>query len=222
MRKDILANGEIYHVMNKSIAGFRIFQKEGDFFHMKNLIRYYTYAGVRQKYSQFLRDVKIHKENIEEEISRVLADKDKSIQVICYGLMPTHFHLVVKQLKEHGIEKYLSDVSNAYARYFNTKIERKGPLWVGRFQSVNVSNDNHFLHLTRYIHLNPVSAGLVKKASDWPYSSFLEYVKSDSVKFPVCDYSGLMPFSGKQYEKFTNDQANYQKELAQIKALCLE
>lgn len=217
-----MATGEIYHVMNKSIAGYRIFPGDDDFLHMKNLLRYYTHTGVRQKYSQFLRDVNIHKEDVESEISRVLSDKNKSVQIICYGLMPTHFHLVLKQLQEHGIEKFISDVSNAYTRYFNTKTERKGPLWVGRFQSVNVSNDNYLSHLTRYIHLNPVTAGLVKKASEWPYSSFLEYVNCDGVEFPVCDYSGLIPFSGKQYEKFTNDQADYQKELAQIKALCLE
>lgn len=222
MRKDVLANGEIYHVMNKSIAGFRIFPKDDDYLHMKNLLRYFTHTGQRQKYSQFLRDVNIHKENIEEEIGRVLAGKNRSVQIICYGLMPTHFHLVLKQLHEHGIEKFMSDVSNAYARYFNTKTERKGPLWVGRFQSVNVNNDDYFLHLTRYIHLNPVSAGLVKNASDWQYSSFFEYINQDSVKFPVCDFSGLMPFLGKQYEKFTNDQADYQKNLARIKAICLD
>lgn len=222
MRKDILANGEIYHVMNKSIAGFKIFQTEKDFLHMRNLIRYYTYAGVRQKYSQFVRDVNIHKEDIEEEIDKFLSQKDKTVQIICYCLMPTHFHLVIKQLQDHGIEKFMSDVSNAYARHVNTKIERKGPLWVGRFQSVHVENDNYFTHLTRYVHLNPVTAGLVKNASDWKWSSFLEYINQANEKYPFCDYSGLIPFTGEQYKKFTDDQAGYQKELAQIKALCLE
>jgi putative transposase len=222
MRKDILTNSEVYHVMNKSIAGFKIFQSEKDFLHMRNLIRYYTSAGVRQKYSQFVRDVNIHKDDIEEEINKHLLQKEKTVQIICYCLMPTHFHVVIKQLQDHGIEKFMSDVSNAYTRHVNIKIERNGPLWVGRFQSVLVDNDDYLTHLTRYIHLNPVSAGLVKKASGWPNSSFLEYVNRDKVRFPVCDYSGFISFSEKQYEKFTNDHADYQKELTRIKALCLE
>jgi putative transposase len=208
--------------MNKSIAGFRIFNDENDFSRMKNNMRYYLPAGEKQKFSQFLRDVKIHKENIADEITKLLAEKSCLVQVIAYCVMPTHFHLVLKQMKENGIENYLTNISNAYSHYFNTKIERKGPLWVGRFKSVLVESDNQLIHLTRYIHLNPVSAGLVANASDWKYSSYAEYVDPGSVKYPICDFQGLISFTGDQYKKFVDDQADYQRELEVIKHLSLE
>ena len=65
---------------------------------------------------------------------------------------------------------------NSYTRYFNEKIKRKGPLWEGRFKKVLVNSDEQLLHLTRYVHLNPVSAGIVEKPEDWPCSSYREYI----------------------------------------------
>jgi putative transposase len=77
--------------------------------------------------------------------------------------MPTHIHLVLRQLKDGGISKFMSNILNSYSRYFNIKHNRKGPLWEGRFRKVLVGSDEQLLHLTRYVHLNPVTACLVDK-----------------------------------------------------------
>ena len=58
------------------------------------------------------------------------------VEIIAYCIMPTHFHLVVKQLKEDGISFFIQQILNSYSRYFNIKTKRKGPLWEGRFQNV--------------------------------------------------------------------------------------
>jgi len=222
MRKNPLTNGEIYHVMNKSITGFCIYNDENDFSRMINIMRYYLPAGEKQKFSQFLRNIKTHGENIEDGITKLLCEKERSVRIIAYLIMPTHFHIVLKQNSDSGIERYMANISNAYARYFNTRINRKGPLWIGRFRNVLVESDNQLMHLTRYIHLNPVSAGLVTNASNWKHSSYAEYVDPNSVKYPICDFQGLIPFAGEQYRRFTDDQVDYQKELEAIKHLSLE
>ncbi len=77
--------------------------------------------------------------------------------------MPTHIHLILKQLKEDGISAYMSKILNSYTCYFNRRTKRKGPLWESRFKRVEVTSDEQLLHLTRYIHLNPVTAHIVEE-----------------------------------------------------------
>jgi putative transposase len=115
----------------------------------------------------------------------------------------------------------MARVLNGYSRYFNTKHKRIGPLWSGRFKSVLITNDEQLLHLTRYIHLNPTSAGLVKKPGDWPHSSYKEYVDY-KVKQRICKYKEVIEMSRKEYKKFTEDRKDYQREISVIKNLTID
>ena len=136
--------------------------------------------------------------------------------------MPTHIHLVLKQLRDNGISLYASNILNAYARYFNTKHSRKGHLWSDRFKNVPVESDEQLLHLSRYIHLNPVSAGLVNDAEKWKYSSYAEYITPQLIAYPLCDFRDLINQSPKNYRVFVGDRAEYQRKLAKIKKLAIE
>jgi putative transposase len=100
------------------------------------------------------------------------SENEQLVEVVAYCIMQTHFHLILKQVTEDGIAKFMGRILNGYSRYFNSLHSRVGPLWTGRFKNVLIRNDEHLLHLTRYIHLNPVSAGLVTKPEDWDYSSY--------------------------------------------------
>jgi len=136
--------------------------------------------------------------------------------------MPTHFHLILKQLKKGGISTFIGNVLNSYSRYFNTKHKRGGPLWEGKFKNVSVETDEQLLHLTRYIHLNPTSAGLVKKPEEWPYSSYLEYLGKIKKINRICSYEDLIDISPLSYKNFVESRILYQRELAKIKHLILE
>ena len=136
--------------------------------------------------------------------------------------MPTHLHIVAKQLDEKGISEMLGMALNSYAKYFNTKYNRKGTLFTGRFKNVSVENDGQLLHLTRYIHLNPVTAGLVDKPESWQYSSYMEYVQPKEVDNPLSRFEGLIDDKPADYQKFVEDHKDYQRELALIKAQVLE
>ena len=76
------------------------------------------------------------------------------MEIICYCLMPNHLHLLLRQLMDGGISKFMSNFANSYTRYFNTKSKRKGPVFEGKFKAKRIETDEQLLHLSRHIHLN--------------------------------------------------------------------
>ena len=214
-RKYPLIEGEIYHIYNKSISGYKIFNSYYDYSRMKRLFVYYSCVR-KKKFSEWERGKKKMK-----KLDEKLDIEEKFVDIIAYCIMPTHIHLILKQKKEKGISIFMSQISNSYAKYFNLKHKRKGPLWEGEFKNVLVSNDEQLLHLTRYIHLNPVTAGLVEKPQDWEFSSYQEYLNEIKDK-RICNFKELLDIDPVSYKKFTEDRISYQKELAKIKHLLLE
>jgi len=220
MRKDILSNNEYYHILNKSIANFVIFNDENEFIRAIGLLRFYQNKRPLLKFSQFnqlsLADQDYFlKINIPEK-------NNKLVEIIAYCLMPTHFHLILQQLQTKGISNYIKNILISYTRYFNLKHNRKGPLWEGRFKNVLIKNDKQLIHLTRYLHLNPVSAGLVKKPENWPASSYEEYMDKIDYKKAICNYKNVIDIHPLKYIKFINDRLSYQRQLSRIKKLLLE
>ncbi len=122
-------------------------------------------------YSYFLHKMKTYKEK-------------HSIQILCFCLLPNHFHLFVKQLtNEHSIGKFIGDLTNAYTRSLNIKYNRSGVLLEGKTKSKLISNESYFLWLCKYILNNPVKASLVKKPEEWEYSSAKEYFGDKDLEY---------------------------------------
>lgn len=216
MRKDILANNECYHILNKSIAGYVIYNDDTDFLRMLNIMRYYQTENPSVCYSRFVQL------NMQDQQLILLHNqtKKKIVQIIAYCLMPTHFHLILKQLAEKGISRYTANVSNSYSRYFNVKHNRQGPLWQGKFKNVKIDDDKQLLHLTRYIHLNPTTAGIVTNPFDWHYSSYREYILP--IKNNLSDYQSVINIKPGVYKRFVLSQQDYQKKLSIIKKQLLD
>lgn len=218
IRKYPLVNNCVYHVFNKSIEGFRIFNHESDFLRFISLLSYYRFANVPVKHSKLLELTSYEQVEI---LDYLVGRGNKLVEIVAYCLMPTHFHLILKQLIDNGISKFISQIQNSYSHYFNTKYDRKGPLWQGYFKNVQVVTDAQLLHLTRYIHLNPVIGGLVDNPIKWDFSSYKEYLRQND-KIPVCNFDGLISIKPKIYKKFVNNRINYQRELTRIKKIILE
>ena len=215
MKRDPLSNDAIYHVFTKSIAGYCIFRDDHDYARMINLIRYYRLEKPPTRFSAYvtLKDKDLF-------FSKYCLTKDLLVDVISYCIMPTHLHIALKQLKGNGISTFMGNVLNSYTRYFNTRSGRKGPLWQSRFKHVPVESDAQLSHLTRYIHLNPVTEHLCEDPGAWQYSSYREYMGES--EDAVCDRDyGLFP-SPSAYRDFVLDQKEYQRSLAQMKYLHLE
>lgn len=79
------------------------------------------------------------------------------IELICYCLMPNHFHFLLKQTGTNDMEIFMKSLMTRYTQYFNRRYDRVGPIYQGRYKGVLVETDEQLLYLTRYIHRNPDS-----------------------------------------------------------------
>ncbi len=91
------------------------------------------------------------------------------IELFAFCLMKNHYHLLLKISREN-LDKTMHRLQANYARYFNQKYEKVGPLFQGRYKSPLVSDDKYFLTALRYIHLNPLEVGM--DIQKYPWSSF--------------------------------------------------
>ncbi len=203
-------NNHFYHVYNRGSEKRSIFQNGRDYHRFLKTLLYYQISGSKPKFSQFSRFPTLK-----------LDSSKKIVEIGAYCLMPNHFHLLVKQLKEDGVSEFISKLSNSYTKYYNTKYDRIGPLLQGEFKAVLVEDDEQLLHLSRYIHLNPLVSYLAKDLNQYDWSSYKEYVDNSK---RICSKEDVMGFfkSPKDYEQFILDQADYGKQLALIKHKILE
>ncbi len=94
-----------------------------------------------------------------------------------YCLMENHYHLLL-ETPRGNLSQILHHINGAYTTYFNIKRKRSGHLFQGRFKGILVERDAYCKELSRYIHLNPVRAGLVKSPSEYGWSSYRYYIGS--------------------------------------------
>ncbi|MFH1283489.1 MAG: transposase [bacterium] len=218
-RKEPLVDNHVYHVFTRSIAEYNIFRSDNDFQRFINTINYYSAEIPPCKFSGYLRLF----DKSRSEIMATITNSAKIVKILSFCIMPTHLHLVLEQLKENGISKFVNTVLISYSKYFNTKYERKGPLWEGRFKNVLVETNEQLLHLTRYVHLNPVTASIIKKPEDWKYSSFKEYTQDEcAYRNKICSFSHYLDIKPEEYRQFVHERIDYQKELQMIKHCLLE
>lgn len=103
-----------------------------------------------------------------------------SIEFHAYCLMGNHAHLLLREKNQKDISKAMHKVLGAYAYWFNRKYARSGPLISSRYTSKPVDADGYLLSVMRYIHQNPVTAGMVDHISDYQWSSYRDYLQQHS------------------------------------------
>lgn len=108
--------------------------------------------------------------------------REKAV-VLAYCLMPNHYHLLVQIKSADFIQKSLQPFLISYSLSVNHDQDRIGPLFQGRYQANLVGDDAYLLDCVKYIHLNPVQAGLVRTPQEWVYSSYREYASRNNKSF---------------------------------------
>jgi len=98
------------------------------------------------------------------------------VAIHAYVLMGNHFHLLVTPQTADGLPQMMQAVGRRYVRYFNDAQKRSGTLWEGRYKSTLIQTERYLLACMAYIDLNPVRAGMVAHARDYPWSSYAHYV----------------------------------------------
>ncbi len=126
----------------------------------------------------------------------------KQVDIWAYCLMPNHIHLIAVPKEKEALTLAIGEAHRRYTRRINFREGWRGHLWQGRFSSF-IMDQNHLLACTKYIEMNPVRAGLVKKARDWPWSSAKAHIRGqDDLLVKV---KPLLQVIGENWSKFLVD-----------------
>jgi len=221
----VFANGETYHIYNRGIDGRDSFTNKREYERAVLALSLYQYTNLPNRLSKILQ---MENSSRNELLLKIKNTYPKRISILSYCLMPNHFHFLLKQEEEKGIQKFASDFQNSYTRYFNLSHKRNGPLFLIQFKAKRVENDYQLTHLSRYIHLNPYTSFLVDNFQDlenYAWSSFKEFLYY-SKKESISDFDLVLNLFGKRkisnYKKFVFDQKDYQRDMGRIKKLLFE
>ena len=169
---------------------------------MSRISRSYSQSGVyhilfRGVNQQSIFEEKADYDKLKDIIMKV--KEEMGMEIYAYCFMSNHVHIVLKEKKDRDISLIMKRILTKYARWYNIKYGRSGALIANRYKSVPVEIDEYFLHLIRYIHQNPVKAGIVEKLSEYRYSSYNEYMEENDLTD-----TGLIlgMLNKKEFEKF--------------------
>lgn len=217
-RSQPLVTEQIYHIFNKSIDKKRIFEEKMVDQIFLDTAKYYRSSESSLRFSVFRKLAVNTKNHIELKIINKLSFR---VSVLAYCLMPTHYHFLLRQNLVNGISIFMSQIQNSVTRYYNIKFARAGPIFLQTFKSKLMQSEEQLKHVSRYIHLNPFSNGLVQKIDDlnkYPFSSFSDYLHPFSNSLTEVNYLlSLFDNDTERYKRFVFDNAQHQKMLEYCK-----
>lgn len=217
-RKEKFVIGEYYHVYSRTILSLPEFKDNRNASRLAKafLAANSTESAVAFKY------LRNNQRPTFKKLAEIAKKGDKLVDILCYVIMPNHYHLLLRERVENGITDFVRKSNTSIAKYINIKKDRKGPLFESRFLSKHIDSNEYLLHLSLYIHLNPLDfidnknwrKGNLKKWNikkgqlmDYPWSSLKYFLKYRSVDFVV---SGTKIIEDQfdnnvEYEKFLRD-----------------
>jgi len=218
-RKFVFANNYVYHVFNRGVNRQQIFFSQNSYKRFLDVCKYYQYFSPPIRFSYYL------EMSIEQRLlfMQSLQMQEKKVSILAYCLMPNHFHFLLEQLQENGISKFISQICNSYTKYVNTRYNRVGPLLQGIFKAVQIETDEQLMHVSRYIHLNPIASHVIRndQLENYTWSSYPKYY-SGNQNFVNSEKVLSLFSSSDEYKSFISDQISYAQELEKIKHLTFE
>jgi len=180
--------GGCYHIYNRGVEKRPIFLDDMDYRMFLNLLKL-TLSNP---------------EEIENYDALRIRNKYDSVELLAYCLMPNHFHLLIKQLDESGMTELMRSIMTAYSSYFNRKYKIVGSLFQGRYKAALVDKDEYLVHLSRYIHMNPLDE-TESDLSEYPYSSYKYYLAGNYPKWLQPEAVTELFQGNGEYRKFVED-----------------
>ena len=219
MRKTKFQNDYYYHIYNRGVDKRDIFIDEKDYarflismreFNTTEVIdSLYRLKQLRAKVAS--KSLQISKADCSDLEATLAATS--LVKIVCYALLPNHFHILLKQTTENGISKFMHKLGMGYTFYFNTKHNRSGSLFQGTFKSIEAKTDGYLWKLSCYINGNP-EIHKISKAENYQWSSYQDYLGLRSGT--ICDKNVILrDFENiKEYKKLVGVMI---KESRQIK-----
>jgi hypothetical protein len=195
MRPIVLEQGEFYHVFNRGVEKRDIFSDADDLSRFLESIQAFNLPNPIGSLFE-------HRFQKETQLGSLTP---KLVDVVCYCLNPNHFHLLLKQTSEKGIQKFMQRLGTGYTNYFNEKYSRSGGLFQGTYKSVHVESNEQLLHTSVYVNLNNQLGSLTPKLSA---SSWTEYMDSELGHMgSICEKEVILGQfeSPDAYKKFANE-----------------
>ena len=211
IRKVPFVLDEYYHLYNRGNDKREIFHDHSDYIRFLGLL-YLANS-----------DINFRVNRIKDIYSTERGKRLVSIGTYC--LMPNHFHILIKQAGEGNVSRFMQKLLTAYSMYYNTKYERTGGLFEGKFKSEHLDNDRYLKYVFSYIHLNPVKliepkwkesgikdkAGALAFLGQYAYSSYQDFLKGGRREEAVLDRADFPDYfpSKKEFRKEILDWINF-------------
>lgn len=146
-----------YHVFNRGVDRRPVFNGARDYEHFYSLLDRYLEPTVKKNKNNF-----------------TYPNYASSVSLLAFCLMSNHFHLLLREDELNAMPRFMQSLKTAYCRYFNLKHERTGVLFETSYHHRPIQNDGDWLHISRYIHLNPLA--ITKDYDSYPHSSMRFYL----------------------------------------------
>ncbi len=204
LRKTSLATNEIYHIYNRGVDKRDVFLNKENIYHFfDGLIEFNKLEPIGSLYENSFKKNK--------QKNQLGGSTSKLVEIIAYCLNPNHFHLILKQISDKGIEKFMQKIGTSYTLYFNNKNKRSGALFQGRFKSKHIDTNEYLLYLSAYINLNNKIHNIPDDKMS--ISSIKEYQENNN---GICDKSIILDQYENKY-KYINEINNLFSELVRQK-----
>jgi len=213
--------GRIYHVFNRGVEKRNIFLSDGDRWRFLQGLYLFNDESVSANLLFRLEQEKgkMHFGILREYMAKAGITRKPLVRIMADCLKPNHYHLLLEEVQENGISRFMHKLGTGYTKFFNTKYERVGPLFQGSFKAVDVKTDEQLIYLLAYINvINPgqeLEPELKSAAQDpeeilrfveqYPWSTHLEYLgKRESI---IADRGRARKLFGtpKKYREFVAD-----------------
>lgn len=190
MRKISLAEGEFYHIYNRGTDKRTIFSDEQDFARfLQSMTEFNIPSPIGSLYQNSFREKQLRSEA--PKYKKADEREGQLVEIIAYCLNPNHFHLILKQVSDKGIAKFMQKVGTGYTNYFNHKYERTGSLFQGVFKAIHIDSNEYLLHVSAYVNLNFRVHQLRSEAPKYR-SSWGEYVGAVRDREGICSVEPVL------------------------------
>jgi putative transposase len=176
------APGEYYHICNRGAGKKDIFHSDKDRARFLFLLLTLQSPNIIKNFSRLINEFSknLNLSNlIDEDILKEII-KNRYVELISFTLMPNHFHILIKEKEKGGISKYIQRLLTSYTKYYNIKYEKNGHLFQGPYKIVHIKDDRQLMHVSTYIHRNPLEIGCkLANLQNYKWSSYYDYVEEN-------------------------------------------